>query len=66
MDDFKFSNSGGDMGYRYYDNLNLMIEVIAFDRLIVRANNRNEAFVKMLDGQSNYGRTPKRALSAAE
>lgn len=66
MEDFKFSNFGGKMAYRYYDNLNLMIEVIAFDRLVDRASNRNEAFVKMLDGQSNYDRTSKSALSVAE
>lgn len=66
MEDFKFSNFGGKMGYRYYDNLNLMIEVIAFDRLVDRASNRNEAFIKILDGQSNFDRTPKSALSVAE
>lgn len=63
MEDFKFSNFGGKMAYRYYGNLNLMIEVLAFDRLIDRASNRNEAFVKMLDGQSNYDRTTKSFLS---
>ena len=54
------------MAYRYYKELNLIVEVLAFDRLIDRARNRNEAFVKMLDGQSNYDRKPKSALSAAE
>lgn len=65
MEDFKFSNFGGKMAYRYYDNLNLMIEVIAFNRLVDRASNRNEAFIKMLDGQSNYDRSSKSALSKA-
>lgn len=65
MEDFKFSNFGGKMAYRYYDNLNLMIEVIAFNRLVDRASNRNEAFVKMLDGQSNYDRTRKSGLTSA-
>ena len=40
--------------------------LLAFDRLVDRARNRNKAFVKMLDGQSNYDRTPKSALSAVE
>ena len=66
MEDFKFTNFGGKMGCRYYGTLNIMIEVIAFDRLADRAFNRNEAFVKMLDGQSNFDRKPKSVLSAAE
>ena len=54
------------MAYRYYRELNLIIEVLAFDRLIDRANNRNEAFVSMLEGRSNYDRKSKSALSAAQ
>src|SRR6056297_2515630 len=65
-EDFILTNLGGQMAYRYYKELNLIIEVLAFDRLVDRASNRNEAFVKMLDGQSNYDRKPKNALSAAE
>lgn len=66
IQDFTLTNFGGQMAYRYYKELNLIVEVLAFDRLIDRARNRNEAFVKMLDGQSNYDRKPKSALSAAE
>ncbi|WP_346896261.1 ATP-binding protein [uncultured Roseibium sp.] len=65
-EDFILTNFGGQMAYRYYKELNLIIEVLAFDRLVDRASNRNEAFVKMLDGQSSYDRKPKGALSAAE
>ncbi|AZQ69605.1 ATP-binding protein [Silicimonas algicola] len=65
-EDFILTNLGGQMAYRYYKELNLIIEVLAFDRLVDRASNRNEAFVKMLEGQSNYDRKPKTALSAAE
>lgn len=66
FEDFILTNSGGQLAYRYFKELNLIIEVLAFDRLVDRASNRNEAFVKMLDGQSNYDRKPKSALSAAE
>lgn len=66
IEDFILTNFGGQMAYRYYKELNLIIEVLAFDRLVDRASNRNEAFVKILDGQSTYGRKPKSALSAAE
>lgn len=66
IEDFILTNFGGQMAYRYYKELNLIIEVLAFDRLVDRASNRNEAFVKMLDGQSNYDRKSKSALSAAE
>lgn len=66
FEDFIMSKVGGQMAYRYFKELNLIIEVVAFDRLIDRASNRNEAFVKMLDGQSNYDRKPKSTLSAAE
>lgn len=65
-EDFIMSKVGGQMAYRYYRELNLIIEVLAFDRLVDRANNRNEAFVKMLNGESNYDRSSKSALSAAE
>lgn len=50
--------------YRYYTTLNLLLEVIAFDRLIDRASNRNEAFVQMLDGRSTYDRKPKGPLDS--
>lgn len=65
FEDFILSKVGGRMAYKYFKELNLIIEVLAFDRLVDRAFNRNEAFVKMLDGQSNYDRTPKGALSSA-
>lgn len=65
-EDYNLTNSGGQMAYRYYRELNLIIEVLAFDRLIDRASNRNEAFVKMLNGHSNFDRKPRGALSAAE
>lgn len=65
-EDFIRTNFGGQMAYRYYIQLNLIIEVLAFDRLIDRASNRNAAFVSMLEGRSNYDRTPKGALSAAQ
>ena len=65
-EDFIRTNFGGQMAYRYYRELNVIIEVLAFDRLIDRASNRNEAFVSMLEGRSNYDRKPKGALSAAQ
>lgn len=65
-EDFIRTNFGGQMAYRYYRELNLIIEVLAFDRLIDRANNRNEAFVSMLEGRSNYDRKSKGTLSAAQ
>lgn len=65
-EDFIRTNFGGQMAYRYYRELNLIIEVLAFDRLIDRASNRNEAFVSMLEGRSNYDRKPKGVLSAAQ
>lgn len=65
-EDFIRTNFGGQMAYRYYRELNLIIEVLAFDRLIDRASNRNEAFVSMLEGRSNYDRKSKGALSAAQ
>lgn len=64
-EDFTITNFGGRMAYRYYNKLNLMLEVLAFDRLVDRASNRNEAFVQMLDGRSNYDRKPKGGLSGA-
>lgn len=65
-EDFIRTNFGGQMAYRYYRELNLIIEVLAFDRLIDRASNRNEAFVSMLEGRSNYDRKSKGTLSAAQ
>jgi hypothetical protein len=62
IEDFTFTNFGGQMAYRYYSALNLMVEVLAFDRLVDRATNRNEAFVQMLEGRSNYDRKPKGTL----
>jgi hypothetical protein len=61
-EDFVITNYGGQMAYRYYTTLNLMLEVIAFDRLVDRASNRNDAFVKILDGRSTYDRKPTGAL----
>lgn len=65
-EDFIRTNFGGQMAYRYYRELNLIIEVLAFDRLIDRASNRNEAFVSMLEGRSNYDRKSRGALTAAQ
>ncbi len=62
MEDFTITNYGGQMAYRYYSALNLMLEVIAFDRLVDRASNRNDAFVQMLEGRSTYDRKPKGTL----
>ncbi len=59
MEDFVITNYGGQMAYRYFQTLNLMLEVVAFDRLVDRATNRNEAFVQMLEGRSTYDRKPK-------
>lgn len=61
-EDFLITNYGGQMAYRYYSKLNLMLEVIAFDRLIDRANKRNEAFVQMLEGRSTFDRKPRGTL----
>jgi len=61
-EDFVITNYGGQMAYRYFSALNLMVEVIAFDRLIDRADNRNEAFVQMLEGRSTFDRKPKGTL----
>ncbi|WP_234908139.1 hypothetical protein [Rhizobium rhizogenes] len=62
MEDFMITNYGGRMAYRYYKTLNLMLEVVAFDRLVDRASNRNEAFVQMLEGRSTFDRKPKGTL----
>jgi hypothetical protein len=59
---FVITNYGGQMAYRYFQTLNLMLEVVAFDRLADRANNRNDAFVQILEGRSTYDRKPKDAL----
>lgn len=61
-EDFILTNHGGQMAYRYYKTLNIMLEVLAFDRLVDRASNRNEAFVQMLEGRSNYDRKPNNVL----
>ncbi|NRB15108.1 MAG: ATP-binding protein [Rhizobiales bacterium] len=65
-EDFTITKFGGQMAYRYYNTLNLMLEVVAFDRLVDRASNRNEAFVQMLEGRSNYDRKTKGTLSGNE
>lgn len=62
MEDFVITNYGGQMAYKYFQALNLMLEVIAFDRLVDRANKRNDAFVQILEGRSTYDRKPKGAL----
>lgn len=62
IEDFMITNYGGQMAYRYYKTLNLMIEVVAFDRLVDRASNRNDAFVQMLEGRSTFDRKPKGTL----
>ncbi|WP_423067813.1 ATP-binding protein [Devosia sp. CN2-171] len=64
LEDFTVTNYGGQMAYRYYKALNLMLEVVAFDRLVDRASNRNEAFVQMLEGRSSYDRHPKSTLAS--
>ncbi|GAA3784983.1 hypothetical protein GCM10022600_00030 [Qipengyuania pelagi] len=64
MEDFVITNYGGQMAYRYFQSLNLMLEVVAFDRLVDRATNRNEAFVQMLEGRSSYDRKPKGTLGS--
>lgn len=63
-EDFVITNYGGQMAYRYYKTLNLMLEVIAFDRLVDRASNRNDAFVKILEGRSTYDRKPTGVLGS--
>ncbi|WP_299723119.1 ATP-binding protein [Devosia sp.] len=63
-EDFVITNYGGRMAYRYYTTLNLMLEVVAFDRLVDRASNRNEAFVQMLEGRSTFDRHAKGPLSS--
>ncbi|MEM7545881.1 MAG: ATP-binding protein [Pseudomonadota bacterium] len=52
--DFIISNFGGPMAYRYYSTRNMMIEVLAFDRLKDRAAKRNEVFIDILNGRTNY------------
>lgn len=52
--DFIVTDHGGPMAYRYYTARNLMIEVLAFDRLTDRAAKRNQVFVQILEGQSDY------------
>lgn len=67
LEDFIMSKVGGQLAYRYYGGeLNLIIEVLAFDRLAERASRRNEAFVQMLEGRSTGDRKPIDRLSAAE
>lgn len=52
--DFKITNFGGPMAYRYYDTRNMMVEVLAFDRLKDRAAKRNQVFIDILAGRTNY------------
>lgn len=52
--DFKITNFGGPMAYRYYDTRNMMVEVLAFDRLRDRAAKRNQVFVDILEGRTSY------------
>lgn len=52
--DFKITNFGGPMAYKYFDARNMIIEVLAFDRLKDRAAKRNMVFVDILDGRTNY------------
>lgn len=52
--DFKLTNFGGPMAYRYYDTRNMMVEVLAFDRLKDRAAKRNQVFVDILEGNTNF------------
>lgn len=62
-DDFIITKQGGHLAYRYFSTLNLMIEVLAFDRLVDRARNRNQAFSDMLEGRSNYDRSSTKTFS---
>lgn len=52
--DFKITNFGGPMAYKYFDARNMIIEVLAFDRLKDRAAKRNMVFVDILEGKTNY------------
>lgn len=52
--DFVQTDFGGPMAYRYYRELNMLIEVLAFDRLADRATKRNEVFSQILEGQSDH------------
>jgi len=52
--DFVTTKFGGPMAYRYFRELNMLIEVLAFDRLADRATKRNEVFTEILEGRSNY------------
>lgn len=65
-EDFIITNFGGKMAYKYFHALNMIIEVLAFDRLVDRASNRNEAFVQMLEGRSNYDRTTTSPFESKE
>ena len=56
--DFILTDSGGPMAYRYFGTRNLMIEVLAFDRLADRAAKRNEVFRQILEGRSDYTGRP--------
>ena len=53
-ENFIITNHGGPMAYKYFDVRNIMIEVLAFDRLADRAAKRNEVFISILNGQANY------------
>ncbi|MGB0659552.1 MAG: ATP-binding protein [Mangrovicoccus sp.] len=52
--DFKITNFGGPMAYNYYTTRNVMVEVLAFDRLKDRAAKRNQVFVDILAGSTSY------------
>ena len=52
--DYILTDYGGPMAYRYYSARNLMIEVIAFDRLADRASKRNQVFSQILEGRSDF------------
>ncbi|SNT29022.1 Histidine kinase-, DNA gyrase B-, and HSP90-like ATPase [[Luteovulum] sphaeroides subsp. megalophilum] len=53
-EEFVLSNQGGPMAYRYFPWHNMIVEVLAFDRLADRAAKRNEVFESILKGQSNH------------
>lgn len=52
--DFKITNFGGPMAYKYFDARNMIVEVLAFDRLKDRAAKRNMVFVDILEGKTSY------------
>lgn len=42
------------MAYKYFDTRNMIVEVLAFDRLKDRAAKRNMVFVDILEGKTNF------------